>query len=116
MGWSPPGYGPGPWMGPPRRDGQAIGALVTGLLSIPCAGIIGVFLGITGVVLGIVSLRRIAASEGRYDGRGMAIAGIVLGSIGIVIGLAFFVYTTFINPEFVTDLLDQMTTTTTTPR
>lgn len=116
LGWGPPGAAPGPWVGPPRRDGQAIGSLVTGIVSLACPGVIGIFLGITAIALGAVGLRRIKASEGALDGRGMALAGLILGSIGTVLGTAAFIYVTFINPDYVADLLEQMTTTTSTPR
>lgn len=79
-----PQYGPqygsqyaaqyGPPYGKPYRgtDGFAIASLVTGLLG----------LGVVAVVLGIVALHRIRSSQ--QDGTGLAIAGIVLGGLGIV--------------------------------
>lgn len=56
-------------------DGFAIAALVLGIIPI-CAGLLG-------VVFGVVSLFRIRTS--RKGGRGMAIAGIVLGGLWMVI-------------------------------
>jgi hypothetical protein len=46
--------------------------------------------GVLAVIFGNLALQRIAASEGREKGRGMAIAGIVLGwvSIAVLAGLA----------------------------
>lgn len=77
-----PGYGPGPYgpVYPPAAgtDGVSIAALVTGLLG----------LGVIPLILGIVGLNRVKKT-GR-SGRGMAIAGVVLGSLTIVawLGLA----------------------------
>jgi hypothetical protein len=109
----PQGWVPGaPW-GPPRNDGSAIGALVCGILSITCAGYLGIILGPVALVLGVRSRRRITDSGGALRGEGMAQAGIVLGIIGIVISIASLVFI-LMNPDFVTDLLDRLTTTTTT--
>lgn len=72
----PPPTGPAgtyPGMAPARRtDGVSIGALVTGLLG----------MSLISVVLGIVGLRRTRANG--TGGRGMAIAGIVLGGLSFV--------------------------------
>lgn len=71
-----PFYAPG-WREPrPRTDRVAVAALVTGLLG----------LGPVAVVLGVVGLRRTrpAGSPGSHGtrGRGLAVAGTVLGVIG----------------------------------
>lgn len=76
----------------PPKMGMAIAALVIGILSMTlcCAG--GTFLGIIGIILGIISLTK------NYDGKGMAIAGIITSVLGVLIGifmlfyLAIFVY------------------------
>jgi len=104
---------PGPYLGPPRRDGQAVGSLVLGIFSLLCPGILGLFFGAAAVVLGVVSIRRIKADDQRY-GSGLALAGAVLGGLGFLLASAFVIYTVFINPEFVTDLTDRLTPTTTT--
>ncbi|ACZ29179.1 hypothetical protein Xcel_0139 [Xylanimonas cellulosilytica DSM 15894] len=64
---------------PPRpagRDGVSIAALVTGLLG----------LGPVPLVLGIVGVRRTGRT--RQAGRGLAVAGIVLGALQILVGVA----------------------------
>jgi len=109
MPTGPPGS---PYLGPPKRDGQAVGALVLALLSFPCSGVIGVFFGAAGVILGVLSRRRIKADDHLY-GEGLALAAIVLGAVGFVFALAFFAYTVFINPDFIADLTEQLTPTTT---
>jgi hypothetical protein len=48
------------------------------------------------LILGIISVRRIKESQGRLVGRGMAIAGIATGGVGLALGLAFVAYFVFI--------------------
>ncbi len=92
-GWAPPGSSPSTpgWGSPagavpkPTVNGLAVAALVLGL----CCWCFFVP-GILAVIFGFLALDRIATSEGRQKGRGMAIAGIVLGwvSIAVLGGLA----------------------------
>ena len=71
VGYAQPGqYSPPP---PTATDGLSIAALVTGILG----------LGVVPIVLGIFGLKRTKANG--TSGRGFAIAGIVLGGIGIVV-------------------------------
>lgn len=73
---------------------MATAALVLGLLALITSFTVigGVVLGLLALIFGIVGLRR--ASRGLALGRGRAIAGIILGLLGIlvaaVIGLAIF--------------------------
>lgn len=73
---------------PPKspKMGMAIAALVIGILSMTlcCAG--GTFLGLAGLILGIVSLAK------NHDGKGMAIAGIITSLIGILVGIFMLFY------------------------
>jgi Domain of unknown function (DUF4190) len=94
----PPGQG---WTGPPPgsyypttaapvggTSGLAVASLVTGLF-FWCF----VLPGIVSVILGHLALEQIADSGGVKRGRGMAIAGIVLGWIGIgVLGLGVLIW------------------------
>jgi uncharacterized membrane protein len=80
---------PPQWQPPPRTSGLAIAALI--------ASIVGTFfcffLGIVGTILGIVALNEIGSSQGRLNGRGLAIAGIVIGLLGFAFFLlAFLVF------------------------
>ena len=107
------GYGQGtPWA-PPKNDSMAIGGLVCAILSITCAGFLGIILGPVGLVLGLNSRRRIRASNGGLRGEGMALAATVIGAIGIVASIAYLGFL-IANPNFVQDFLDRFTTTTTT--
>ncbi|WP_331253571.1 DUF4190 domain-containing protein [Modestobacter sp. VKM Ac-2986] len=61
-------------------------ALVLGILSIPAAFFTfpGTILGLLAIIFGILGLRRVKAR--RADNKGMAIAGLVTGIIGFVLG------------------------------
>lgn len=91
---------------------MAIAALVCGILSITCTGFLGIILGPTALGLGLRSRRIITESNGWKKGDGMAIAGIVLGVIGVVASIVYLVFLVQ-NPNFLTDLVDNLTTTTT---
>jgi len=71
----------------PHNDGMAIGALVTGLVSVPLALFCGL-LGAIPVGLGIGSVVRIN-KDPSLTGKGMAIAGIVLGGISLALMVLF---------------------------
>lgn len=74
-GYPPPGYPPGAW-GPPRpTNGMAIASLVLGILWIYWVG------SILALVFGYLARRQIA--ERGESGGGLALAGIVLGWIGV---------------------------------
>lgn len=105
-----PGYAPYPQA---KNEGTAIGALVCGLVSLLCAGACGIVIGPAAIVLGIVSRRKIEASNGLLHGRGMSTAGIVLGIIGTALSVAALIVLA-INPDIVNDIVDQLNTTTTT--
>ena len=71
---------------------MAIAALILGIVSIPgicCYGIVGLAAGITAVILGRMSLRKINASGGMVGGRGLAQAGWICGLVGAVLGLLY---------------------------
>ena len=101
-----------PYPALPRNDGRAIASLVLGIVSLACAGYLGILLAVPAVALGVRARRAIAASNGWRRGDGMAVAGIVLGIIGIVISIVSIVFL-LLNPNFLQDVLDRLTTTTT---
>ncbi|HEV2033138.1 MAG TPA: DUF4190 domain-containing protein [Candidatus Dormibacteraeota bacterium] len=71
---------------------MAITSLVLGVASFPaicCYGVPAVALGITALILGRVSLRRIRASAGMLGGEGLAQAGWITGIIGGVLGVIY---------------------------
>jgi len=76
-----------------RNSGKAVAALVLGIVSccIWVVPFIGAFLalpcGILALVFGILGLREVKRDPATFKGGGMAITGIILGSIMILIGL-----------------------------
>lgn len=74
-----PGVQSAPPPGSPRTSGKAIASLICGILFffLPSA--------IVAVIMGHLSLSDIRRSAGRLGGRGMAIAGLVLGYLGLAI-------------------------------
>ncbi|MBZ5525283.1 MAG: DUF4190 domain-containing protein [Acidobacteriia bacterium] len=66
----------------PRNDGFAIGSLILGLLALyPFL----VVTGIPAVIMGHFSRARIHRSQGRLRGKGMALAGLLMGYISILL-------------------------------
>ncbi len=61
------------WQGEPRNCGQAIAALVLGLIPCTCVP------SLLAIIFGHIALSKIDQSGGELKGRGMAIAGLVLG-------------------------------------
>jgi len=85
-------------VGSEERPGpMAIVALICGILSVVChcvpvaGAFIGFFLSVAAIVLGIIETKRIGRGEGSVKGKGMALAGIILGAVGIVFGILWIV-------------------------
>jgi hypothetical protein len=92
----PPGYAPPPVT---RTNGFAITSLATGLLALPfwfccCATYGGGPFGIAAIATGVIALKRIRRSQGAERGEGLAIAGIILGALGLAMALLA-VFTSF---------------------
>ena len=66
----------------PQTDGKAIGSLVLGILSLACFSILA---GIPAIVLGHISRSAIEKSMGQLKGKGMALAGLILGYISVAL-------------------------------
>ena len=83
MSYQPPA-GPPPGRAAPKNQ-AAVGALVAGIsgivLELLC--LFGFVFSIVAVVLGVVAMNQIHRSGGAQRGRKMALAGIILGGIGI---------------------------------
>jgi hypothetical protein len=81
---------------------MAIASLVLGIVAFPsicCYGVPGVAFGVTALILGRVSLRKIRAANGMIGGHGLAQAGWICGLVAAVLGalyglfyLIFFVF------------------------
>jgi hypothetical protein len=76
---------------------MAIVALICGILSVLChcvpvaGSFIGFILSVAAIVLGILELNRIKKGQASTKGRGMSIAGIILGAVGIVVGIIWII-------------------------
>jgi hypothetical protein len=75
--------------GGPRFNPLAIVSMILGILSIPgcCCFFLGAPMAVAGVVLGILALGKIRSSPQMFKGGGMAIAGIVCSSVGLLLDL-----------------------------
>ena len=60
-----------------RTSGLATASLIVSILGVCSAGT----LGLVGLALGLIALRRINRSGGQLGGRGLAVAGIVVGAL-----------------------------------
>lgn len=69
-----------------KTNGMAIASMVLGILWLYWIG------SILALIFGMVAKSQIDSSGGTQDGRGMAIAGIVLGWVGVGILLLFLVF------------------------
>jgi hypothetical protein len=86
-----PGYGPQGWntmqQGP--ANGFGVAAMVLGIVGVVmfCVWGLGIIVGVLALVFGILGRKR--ARRGEANNGGMALAGIILGSIGIVVSAVF---------------------------
>lgn len=82
-GWGPPppggGWGPPP---SPQTNGKATAALILGILGFVVCPLV---CSVLALVFGYQARNEIDASRGYQGGRGMAVAGIVLGWVGIAV-------------------------------
>ena len=65
-------------------------AMILGILSVAlvcCYG--GIWLGLPAAILGFIGMRNTDSDPNRYGGRGMAIAGLVLGVVSLLSSLVF---------------------------
>ena len=64
-----------------KTSGAAIASMVLGILSLFCS----IITAIPALICGAIALVKINKSQGRLAGQGQAIAGLVLGGIGVMI-------------------------------
>lgn len=89
---------------PNKNNGLAIAGFVVSLVSIffnfYC------ITGIVGIILSVIGLKKSSELEGK--GKGMAIAGIILGVVGIVIGIIAIVTIVSLFSNGANELIDAM--------
>jgi Domain of unknown function (DUF4190) len=95
----PPGYGQPPPVGQ-ATNGLSIASLVLGIVWVLGIG------SILAVIFGFVARKQIRQSGGRQGGGGMAIAGIVLGFVGIA-GLILWIVVIIAVSNTITDCFNQ---------
>ena len=69
-----------------EKKGLAITSLVLGILSVTCLMLIA---GIPAIIAGLMALNRSRRRPAEYGGRGLAIAGIVMGAVSIMLTLVW---------------------------
>jgi hypothetical protein len=84
--WAPP-YAWQPMYAPRQTPGEAIAALVLGIVGITTCYWIGWLPGGIALYLGTKAKRRIDADPTGYDGRGIAVAGQITGAVSLAIGI-----------------------------
>lgn len=91
-------YGPGAGM--PLSKGAAIAALVFGIIAflLGLVPFLAAALGVVAVILGVVALRKV--KNGTGAGRGLAIAGIVLGTLALLFNILWSVFIGGVVTEF----------------
>src|SRR5437870_1327190 len=67
---------------PATTSGMAAASLALGLLGLFSAGLTALI----GLILGIVGLRQIGRSDGRLQGHGLAVAGIIVSGLVLLMG------------------------------
>ncbi|MFF2330517.1 MULTISPECIES: DUF4190 domain-containing protein [unclassified Streptomyces] len=83
------GYNQGPWGGPAPSNGMGTAAMVLGILAVClfCVyGIPSLILGVLALIFGILGRKRVQRGEATNSGQ--ALAGIIMGSVGIFFGVA----------------------------
>ncbi|MFE3325645.1 DUF4190 domain-containing protein [Streptomyces sp. NPDC059176] len=94
-----PGYpGGGSWgMANSSQNGMGTAAMVLGILAVClcwCYGVPGVVMGVLALIFGIMGRKRYRRGEATNNGQ--ALAGIILGAIGALLGLLFIVGLVFL--------------------
>ena len=73
---------------PVKNNGLAIASLILGILSL----VFYIFCAIPGVITGHMALSRVKRLPDEYEGRGLAIAGLIISYIMLVLSLVFIIW------------------------
>jgi hypothetical protein len=107
-GSTPPPSGYPPASQPPPAEpslpiGLSITALILGILSFAlcCVGTryinLGMILALVAIVIGFIAIQK--AGRGEQGGRGLAVAGVVLGVINVILNIIMILLVTFGGPR-----------------
>ena len=79
--------------GMPRDQTLATISLVMGIISVVlvCCGF-GILLGLPAAIVGFIAMRNVETNPDKYTGRGMAIAGMVLGIVTFLASVFFLIF------------------------
>ena len=86
----PPVIGPRPgisWAVPQRKtNGFAAAGLIFGILSLTCCCCCGCPFSILGLICSLIGWSQISRQPELYEGRGLAVAGLILSAAGLLLG------------------------------
>lgn len=88
-GGYPGGEFPGGSPAQPVSNSKATAAMVVGIISLFCCGVV---LGVVAIALGVLARNEIEASGGTQTGAGLGLAGIILGALGVLSGIGFWAF------------------------
>lgn len=81
-----PPQAPGGYSGAPQNNTKATISLILGIVGLLCCGL---FAGIPALILGLIAKKEIEQSNGMQTGGGLALTGIILGSIALAWSLIY---------------------------
>ncbi len=78
----------------PKNDGMSIAGLVCGISGLATLVLCGIGLipAILGVVFGVIGMKKVDASNGSLQGRGMALAGAICGAVAIGLFVLYMIF------------------------
>lgn len=107
------GYGQQPGWQQAPSNGMGVTSMVLGIIAVAgfCMYGLGIILGILALIFGIIGMKK--ANRGEATNRGMALAGVVLGSIGTLVSavfLGFMIWVIIESPDSSSDSDDPFAT------
>jgi hypothetical protein len=74
---------------PPRQtNGFAVAGMILGVIALPaCCCCYGLPFNLLGIIFSVIALVQINQDPHRYDGKGMAIAGLILSAMSLVLAI-----------------------------